>query len=210
MAELLTARVRGARPKYSEGIDNVPGMTTGAEALVVNGLPLKSEYVRLGQSWSMMIPTGSAFTNVATMPTTLAELILRNGEPGNGRSYLIDQIGFLSLTSVTAAAGVTIIYQVNASAVTDETAVLINSPIGAVYGGKAERDLALTTFTANKWTPLASVGAGAAASIGLGVVAEVAGGIILRPGFTLGVNAVVGTATGTSLMSISWVEVDLL
>jgi hypothetical protein len=156
-----------------------------------------------------MIPTGSAFTNVAAMPTTRAELLLYNGEGANGKSYLIDQISFLSLTSVTAAAGVTLVYQVNGSTVTDDTAVLINSPLGLAYQGRAQRDLALTTMVANKWTAIAASGAGAAASIGLGVVAEVGGGIILPPGSCLGVNAVVGTATGTSLMGISWVEVQL-
>lgn len=206
---LLVGNVRGrSRPNYGEG-DQRLSLNNGGEMVVSQSLLAKAQLASACDSWSMMIPTGSAFTNVANMPTTRAELLLYNGEPGGGKSYVIDQIGFLSLTSVTAASGVTIIYQVNVSAVTDEPLVLINSPIGNVYNGRAQRDLALTTMVANKWTPLAATPAGAAASIGLGVVAEVNGGIILRPGYTLGVNAVLGTATGTSLMSISWHEVNL-
>lgn len=209
LPNLLVGLVRGgARPNYGEG-DQRLGILNGGEVCVAQGLPAKAEAVRLGNYWTTCIPTGSAFTNVAAMPTTRAELILYNGEPGNGRSYIIDQIGFISLTDVTAAVCATIVYQVNVSTVTDDSTVLINSPVGSVYSGRAQRDLALTTFTANKWAPLASSNTGAAKSIGLGIVAEVNGGIIVRPGCALGVNAIVGTATGTSLMSISWIEEKL-
>lgn len=207
MGTLIDCRVRGGEAsQFTVGGDSPASITRGGELLTLNGLPLKTEAVRLGNYWSTMIPTGSAFTNVAGMPTTRAELLLRNGEQANGKSYIIDTISFLSLTSVTAAASAAIIYQVNSSALTDDTAVLINSPLGDTYNGLATRDLALTTMVANKWTVAGVANGGAAASIGFGFVAEVNGGIILRPGYTLGVNAVVGTATGTSLMGITWIE----
>lgn len=44
---------------------------------------------------------------------------------------------------------------------------------------------------------------------GTGCVANIEGGIILTPTATLGVNAVLGTATGTSLMGIAWHEVEM-
>ena len=47
------------------------------------------------------------------------------------------------------------------------------------------------------------------ATIGLGAVAEINGGIIVRPTYTLGINAVVGTAAGTAIMGLSWYEVQL-
>jgi len=66
------------------------------------------------------------------------------------------------------------------------------------------------SFTADKWAQ-ASAGTtgGATATIGTGGVAEIAGSVIVKPGFTIGVNAVVGTATGTSLMGILFHEVRL-
>lgn len=204
-------RVRGSgRDEYNAGSDSAAQICKGGEQYVVQGLPPKMELSRLGATWSVQIATGSAYTNVANMPTTRAELALYNGELAGGKSYVIDQISFLSLTSVTAASGVTIIWQVGApAALTDDTAQLINSPLGMVYNGRAKRAVAVTTMVANKWTVAATGPTGAAASIGLGAVAEVLGSIILRPGFTLGVNAVVGTATGTSLMGITWSEVEL-
>lgn len=210
--QLLTGIARRVNvPNQSEGDLAQIALNNRREQIVSNGLPVKTQLTALGQTWSMMIPTASAFTNVAGMPTTRAELALYNGEPAGGKTYVIEQISFLSLTSITAAANVTLIYQ-NAlvAALTDNTAVLINSTNGKVtYPGLAKRALAVTTMTANKWTPIACAPAGAAASIGLGVIAEVAGGIIVPPGYTLGVNAVVGTAVGTSLMGIVWSELDL-
>lgn len=208
---LITGVVRGlSPPAYGDGEQSV-GVTNRGETIVAHGLLPKAEVVRLGDSWSCQIATGSAFTNVANMPTTRAELVLYNGEPGTGKCYVIDSVWFLSLTSITAASGITLIYQVSASAAapTDDALQLINSPMGKTYGGRAKRAVAATTMTANKWSALASVGAGAAASIGLGVVAEVNGGIILPPGATLGLNSVAGTALGTSLIGVSWHETQL-
>lgn len=209
MTESTYARVRrGSVPDYNDGSDSAVAINHRGETLVSQVLPSKASLAILGSSFNMMIPTASAYTNVAGMPTTRAELALYNPDPVN--SYVIDSIYFLSLTSITAAAGVTLIYQVaSVAALTDNTAVLINSPVGKVYDGRAMRALAVTTMTANKWAAVASVGAGAAASIGLGVVAEVNGGIIVRPGYTLGLNAVAGTATGTSLIGVSWHEMAL-
>ena len=204
---LVLGSVRGnSRPNYGEG-DERFGMARGGEMLVVNGLPHKAESVRLGNVWTVTIPTAAAFTNVNDMPMARAELAIYNGEPGNGKSYIIDSVWFLSLTSIGALSNATIIYQVaQVAALTDNAAILINSPIGANYGGRARRALGVTSMTANKWAVLASGTNAATASIGFGVVAEVHGGIIVPPGFTLGVNAVVGTAAGTSLLGLAWRE----
>ena len=211
MAETtMEARVRGPRAKYSQGVDVPVTITNGGEMLVTAGLPAKTEGVRLRDSWSMVIPTESQFAGVAAFPTTRAELVLYNGEPGGGQSYIIDTVGLVCTVSTAALSNATIIYQVNGTGITDEVLVLINSPVGDTYNGKATKDLATTAFVANKWTPLASGTQAATASIGFGIVAEVNGGIILRPGMALGVNAVVGTATGDYVMSISWQEAVLL
>lgn len=208
---LIDLRVRGSsRDELTAGSDAPARISKGGELYVASGLPRKAESVRLGNYWSCTIATGSAFTNVAGMPTTRAELALYNGELSGGKSYIIDQISFLSLTSITAAAGIGIIWQVGApAALTDDTAQLINGASGMTYNGRAKRAVAVTTMVANKWTIAATGQTGAAASIGHAVVAEINGGIIVRPGFTVGVNVVAGTAVGTSLMGISWIEAEM-
>ena len=208
VTNIFYGTVRGtSRPNYSEGESRF-GLVNGGETVVAEGLPRATEITRLGNSWSAVIPTGSAFTHVADMPTTRAELALYNGDAS--KSYVIDSVWWYCLTSITAASGATLIYQVApAAALTDNSAILINSPMGKVYNGKAKRAVAVTTMTANKWTALASAQAGAAVSIGVGLFADVQGRVIVTPGMTLGLNVVVGTATGTALIGVAWHEVNL-
>ena len=213
MAESSYGFVRGgSAANYGEASTSQIALNSRGDQLVAQSLPGRTELVALQHSWNVAIPTGSAFTNVATMPTTRSELALYNGEPGDGYSYVIDSVWYMCLTSITAASGISIIYQVDAvTALAENLAVLISSPTGrASYDGNATKAVATTTMTANKWTSIASAeGAGAVVSIGTGLVAHVDGGIIVPPGFTIGVNAVLGTAVGTSIMGITWHEVKL-
>lgn len=164
------------------------------------------------QTWTVRIATGSAFTFVAAMPTTRAELVLFNGEPltGNGKSYIIDAIWCLGITSAAAAQQMALIAQIvtGATAPTDDTAQLItsNSCMGT-YGGLAKRAVAQTTMVANKWELLEfSNSVGATTTIGLGMYSNVGGRLIVKPGAMLGVNVVCGAAAGTGIMGIAWSE----
>ena len=209
MAETAYGTVRGlAVPNFNDLSTSPLGVNRRGEQLVAAALLPKTSLALMGDSWTCQIATGSAFTNVAGMPTTRAELALYNGDPA--KSFVIDSISFLSLTSITALSNASIIWQVGfPAALTDDTAQLINSPLGKTYNGRAKRAVAVTTMVANKWTVAAAATNAATASIGFGIQAEINGGIILIPGATLGVNAVVGTAAGTSLMGITWHEVLL-
>ncbi len=206
----LYANVRQSSAEtYSSGQSLVDQNPRGDLCVAAALLP-RTELARLANTWYVMIPTGGAFTNVAGMPTTRAELAIYNGYTDT-TCLVIDQVWYASLTSITAAAGVTLIAQVvQVAALTEAATTLISSPLGKVYSGSVLKALAVTTMVANKWSFIGAGGTGGAtASIGCGVVAEVGGGIIVKPGFTLGVNAVVGTAAGTSLMGILWHEVKL-
>lgn len=209
--DLTLGVVRGETvPNYGEGQESKLQINNRGDQLIAASLPPLTETVQMNNTWSMMIPTGSAYTNVAGMPTTRAELVLYNGNATNTFSFVIHEISFLSLSSIAAASGVSLIWQIGTPAApTDDALVLINSASGQTYVGNGERDLAVTSMVANKWTVCAAAQAGAAASIGLGVVAKIDGGIVLHPGDTLGVNSVAGTAVGTSLMGIVWSEVKL-
>jgi hypothetical protein len=154
----LYGLVRGtSRPNYSEG-DQRTAILNGGETVVAQGLPLKSELVRLGQSWSITTPAANHFAPVAALPTTRAEMVLYNGEPSNGKSYLIDSVFAVADTSIAAAGVITLLGQMVASgtAPTDNTAVLVNSRSGrAAYGGRAKKAIANTAFgIADKWEVL--------------------------------------------------------
>ncbi len=206
----LYANVRQTAAEiYGSGQSQVDQNPRGDLCFAQSLLP-KTELTRLANTWYAIIPTASAFANVAGAPTTRAELALYNGYTDT-TCLLIDQIWFFCLTSITAAANVTILAQVGQpAALTNNTAVLITSPLGKVYGGSVLRALAVTTMTTDKFAIVGSgTTGGATATIGAGAVAEIGGSIIVKPGFSVGVNAVVGTATGTSLMGILWHEVKL-
>lgn len=210
MAEPSKATVRGsATPNYGEG-EALLAMTNRGEQLIALGVPSKTELVRLGDTWSVQIAAANAFTHVAAAPTTLAQLVLYNGEPGTGKSYVINSVWSVCTLTIAAASNSTLIYQVGDSiaAPTDDTAQLITSPLGHSYGGNAVKDLAVTSMTADKWASLASSAPGAVASVGFGLVAQVDGGIILQPGATLGLNLIQGTAVGKSVIGVNWSEVQ--
>ncbi len=206
----LYANVRQVAPEaYASGQSQVDQNPRG-DLCVAPALLPKTELTRLANTWYTVIPTGSAFTPVAAMPTTRAELAIYNGYTDT-TCLVIDQIWFTSLVSQAAAENITLLAQVlQVAALTDSATTLITSPLGKVYSGSVLKALGVTTMVANKFS-LVGVGTsgGAAATIGTGAVAEIGGSIIVKPGFTLGVNAVVGTAAGTALMGILWHEIKL-
>lgn len=211
MSDAISIINRGASAaNYGDGA-NFAAMNNRGDVCVALSLPPKAELVRLGNTWDVRIASGSAFTHVAALPTTRYELALYNGDPT--KSYVIDQVYHLSVSSMAAAGSIAIIGQVvsGIAALSDDTAQLITGRSGRTYGGNAKRAVAGTTMVANKWSLLATSnsGGGATAQIGLGSLAEINGGIILKPGDTFGVNVVAGTAAGTAIMGIVWHEVNL-
>lgn len=199
---------------FGEGVEDVPAQNMRGEWIVSPGQLSRTELVRLGQSWNAHIATASAFTFVAALPTTRAELVLFNGEPAGGKSYILDSAWVLGITSMAAAGSIALIGQhvPAATAPTDAGAnVLTTSRIGKTYGGNAKRALAQTTMTTDKWELLntSNNGGAATAQIGLAAWADLYGGWILRPGDMFGLNAVAGTAAGTAIAGITWHEMLL-
>lgn len=197
-------------------------MNNRGDLCMAPALPLKTELVRLGGSYSAVIPLANHFTTVAALPTTRAEILLWNGEPGNGRSYVIDSVWFVADTTQAAATQVALLGQIvsqtgasaQVTAPTDNATIkpLINSRNGkSTYGGKGRVAIANTSFAiADKWEGLPGSGTAASASIGLYAFADLQGSHILPPGAVFCANAIVGTAAATSAtMGIAWHEVLL-
>jgi hypothetical protein len=208
---------RTAVPDYNEGSTSPLGITARGEQLMVQALPPKAELVRLGNTFSVAIATGNAFTYVAAWPTTRAELVLHNGEAGGGKSYVIDSAFMVDITSAAAAQAKTLLGQLvpSGAAPTDDTAQLFTSRsgrgvYGATYPGRAKRAVANTAFAiANKWEVLASVVNPNTASIGSALVAELYGGWIVPPGGVLCLAGLASTAAGTAIIGVTWHEVQL-
>jgi hypothetical protein len=210
----LNCNVRTTTPEsYNSGQFQVDQNPRG-DLLVAPSLLPKTELTRLGNSWYCVIATGSAFNLVAGYPGstgTRAELAFYNGYTDT-TCMVIDQIWFQNIVTQGAISGYTLLYQVlSVAALANDTAQLISSPLGKAYGGSVTRAVAVTTMVTNKWG-VAGTGSsnGASVSIGASVVAEMGGNVIVKPGFTIGLNVMAGTVdTAGGLMGMSWHEVKL-
>lgn len=207
---------------YPSAIPGTPVPLVGnpkGDLSVAQGLPERSELVRLGNSWGAQIVTGSAFTYVAAWPTTRAELVLSNGEQANGKIYLIDRVWMSNITSMAAAQPMTILAQVSptsaaiAAAANDTTHVFMQQLSGnkSSYGGKGTLAIANTGFAvANHWFPLGSSDLPSmTTNLGASIEAFVYGRLILQPGSTLCLAGLAGTAAGTAILGVEWHEVQL-
>ncbi len=200
------------------GQEAIPSMNHRGEQIITQGLPERSELTRLGASWGAQIPTGSAFTFVAAWPTTRAELVLSNAEAIGGKTYIIDRVWMVNITSQAAAQHFSILAQLNPAANqiaagTDNTAILRHSLSGkaATYQGNARLLVANTAFAlTNKWFTLAtSVASAMTTNLGGCVEANVYGRYLVPPGAQFCVAGLAGTAAGTAICGIEWHEVQL-
>ncbi len=207
-----------AVPGYSDGDARVPQMNDRGEVLMSQGLPERTELVRLGKSWGAQIPTGSAFTFVAAWPTTRAELVLCNAEPAGGKTYVIDRVWLTNITTEAAAQNYSILAQLAPSsllvaAAADNTAVLRQSlsGIAKTYPGNARLALANTAFAlTNLWFTLGnSQVSPETTNLGGCIEAIVYGRYLVPPGAAFCVAGLAGTAAGTAICGVEWHEVQL-
>ena len=216
---VLNGNVRKlTRPNLPEGAYYSPNITNGAEFITTQGLPLKTELARLGNTWTMRTATASAFNLVAALPTTLAAAILYNGEPSGGKSYVIDSVFVTSIVTTAALTPMSLLVQLlpnSGNAATapthSATTTLITSNSGKQgYGGNAKRAINVTTFFTDLWQVVGAGTGAATASIATGVYAEVAGGLIVPPAGAIGLNVIAGTvATASGIIGCTWHEVQL-
>ena len=209
--------VRGGNDGFNLGSGSeIPlNLNNRGDLIVAFGLPQRADLIRQGQTWTCRMATGSVFTYVAAWPTTRAELLLYNGEPTYGKSYVIDSAWMYGLTSMAAAQPIDLIAQLApvATIPTHDTAQLITGQNGKfTYGGFGRVCVANTTggCVANRWDLLASANAPMTTNLGLSVLADLWGKYIVPPGWVFGLAGIAGTAAGTALIGVTWSEVQLI
>lgn len=126
----ICGRVRGKfAGNYPENReDEQLHLNNRGDQLVVQGLPERSELVRMGMSY--MVRQGTAVAPVASEPTTAAHYSIWNGEPMGGRSYIIDMIGCAITTSTAVATPMYAVAQLN-----------LSNPIAAPAAGDTPKSL---------------------------------------------------------------------
>lgn len=205
-------------PAYGDQVETTPAMNDRGELYTVQGLPERSELVRLGNSWGAQIPTGSAFTFVNAWPTTRAELVLCNGEAAGGKTFIIDRVWMANITSQAAAQHYSILGQLapaslGIAAATDNTAILKQNLAGKIkaYSGLAKLAVANTAFAlTNQWFTLGNAQVSPmTTNLGGSIEANVFGKYLVPPGAAFCVAGLAGTAAGTAICGIEWHEVQL-
>jgi hypothetical protein len=211
-----TTRAASETVAATQGAEVQMNLNQRGDMLVARALPLYAEYTRMGNSWCVSTPTANAFTYVAAWPTTRAEVVLYNGEAGNGKIYVIDAVWIYNITSMAAAQPMTLLAQMvptTGTVPTDNAAALKRSRSGKVsYNGKARAAIANTTAgqTTNLWQVIGtSLVPSPTTNLGAAILVMLDGKFVVPPGSTFAVNAVAGTAAGTAIMGISWTEVQL-
>jgi hypothetical protein len=216
MLAALVARVMGkSRPTYADGSYSVVANPRG-DLSIVEGMPIKTEYVRQGGTWMAVIPTASAFTYVNAWPTTRGELVLYNGD--SQLSYVIDSAFMVDVSSAAAAQSKALLAQLVApgnigTIPTANTGVLLNSRSGRLnYGGAGVLALANTAMgqVANKWESIAAApGNPNSASIGTAAYTDLYGGWIVPPKGGIAFAGLASTAAGTAIIGVTWSEILL-
>lgn len=208
-------RAAGSTSNLAENQLDIPTMNNRREQIVSQGLPARTELVRMGNSWSTRLLTDVA--GVLVLPTTAAQHVFHNGEAAGGKSYVLEHIIFhiaVAPTDVDGGAGV--IFQLSRGAVAGVTAaqaVLVNSLSGkGAYGGLATFDDA-NTIVDSGWTelPLKNYpGFGAQWTANHKLYSDFeAGMIIIPPGGTLAVGLMCIDTTMTGRPAFIWHEVTL-
>jgi hypothetical protein len=189
------------------------------DQIVVQGLPERSELIRMGASWGAQIPTASAFTFVAAWPTTRSELSLQNTAVATGKTLIIERVWLTNITSMAAAQPISLLGQLVPSSplpavIADNTAILRQclSGIRTNYNGFGALIMAGTSLAvANKWFPLGNAIVPApTTNLGVSIEANVYGRYLVPPGAAFCTAGLAGTAAGTALIGIEWHEVQLL
>jgi len=157
----------------------------------------------------------SATASVAALPTTTAALTIQNGEPDNGKWYVVHSV-FATLEASAAAvesayiAGVTGMNRV--AAATQDLALTSIKPLLAgagPYAGLAILDLAAAVVD-DLWFPLSPAQSNFVASNGEFAVGPVYldGLVVIKPKAQFSLETCATTTAVTSRIGLTWFEVD--
>lgn len=215
----IAARVRGLfAGNYPENReDEQLHINNRGDQLVAQGLPELTEIVRLGDSWQ--VQTATALDPLTAYPTTIAALDIWNGEPGNGKSYIIDAISCWQTSADVTQVDCNALFanvDLNIAAPTD-AALVIRSLSGKVYGGKARTQTNIAASAVGNWYPHAAGGgmvasASVAGSSWKQMEVPLRGLYIVPPGARFGIQSV-KVAVGAAVQmqyAIRWHEAVLI
>lgn len=215
MLAKMTGRVRGwFAGNYPENREEEQlHINPRGDQIMSQGLPERTELVRLGDSWQVSSSAGLA-ANIAA-PSNSAGLSLWNGEPLTGKCYAIEAFGSTQEVIDAGSANTTAIFAMNnrvpVAAPTD-SGLTIRSTCARIYDGRA-RIVAGLAVTNEGWFahgPTSEMAAVAGANWKI-TEARVKGLYLVPPGGCFSVVAVQVAAPALQhFYFIRWFEVQIL
>jgi hypothetical protein len=196
-------------------------VTQRGDKLVAYALPSLTELVRLGDSWAVFM--GSPTVGVTTVPTTTPAAYIWNGEPDNGKSYIIDSVLVQrAIADVTTPELFTVWVQNHRTRVTAPGGIAVNirSLIGKgpanvaaiAYTGRAVFVQGGAVAGSNLWEPIGSPypSTALAGSTWQTLDVPLYGRYVVRPGcrFFIQISEAVATAAAFQIV-LRWHEVVL-
>jgi len=214
MANFLTSLITGRASRAGNSNEQATRGTQYGSLAVAQFEPDWLELSRAGHRFHggcQVIANGIA--PVTAIPTTTATLCLYNAEQAGGRSYLVEEIAF-ALGSGTPTAGAALLIAVSNGPVATAPTMASNYAVQSMSaGGKATRAVfgtAVTLPASSVWRQVGGSQQLAAANVGQSERPYPLRGLILPPGYGLGIAILSGTGT-TPLFAVSaaWSELAL-
>lgn len=190
---------------------NVAAAPSGALLSSAYGLPYM-RWVAEGKGYRVIEATATA--GVAALPTTTAGLTIQNGEPDNGKWYVVHSV-FATFEASAAAVETAYIAHVigmnRVAAATQDLALTSVKPLLAgagPYAGLAILDLGATVID-DLWMPITTHVSNAVASNGeFSVVAVLDGLVVVKPKAQYSLEICATTTGVTGRLGLTWFEVD--
>lgn len=214
----IFADVRRTSPAAYPSGSSKPQINPRGDTIFAEGLPERTELVRLGGSWSAQIPAASAFNLLITIPTTRAEIALQNSATeATGICLVIERFWVKAVTSMASACALTPLSQVvvpGTTLVADNAAVLRNSLSGKslTYSGVGTLCIASTATgcLTDKWNHHQSAIIAPTTNIAATIEVNCFGKYIIPPGGNFSMNAQESVSGGTAIIGCEWHEAVLI
>lgn len=197
---------------YPEGDYGSLHTTPRGDLIVAQGSSYRAEGTRLGQRWGKLT---DAVASIATaIPTTTAAHSLWNGEAAGGKSYVMESVTAMCITSAGAASGFGMVGMLNVLPVaavpsTADTLVKVTSMNGRLYPGRAKSSHTVTVVD-DGWWPMPlnntfTLGTGTVSG-SLVLHAPLDGSVIVPPGCLFNISMCTLGTTATFNTFFVWRE----
>lgn len=208
------ARIRVMLPVHSteeqapgDAVCGSPHVSPRSDLSLAESLPSALEVSRMGETYRCCAT--AAVASVVAVPTTAAQLTLWNGEPDDGKVYVLEAAHTVAVAGAVAGP-ITIVGCVNAGKKANPAGTLltIRGTAGQQYLGQGVVALA-RSITNDGWFPLMQARAHAASAIGAGAYVDLRGSVVLKPGHMFSISVVTNSTGITVRSGLRWQEVYL-